>query len=341
VSRLKVLALVPDGHLPPEKEGDVSAERLAEVRMEFDVTRALKALGHEVTCLGLHDDLGPLREGVKAFAPDIVFNMLEGFHGFVAFDQNVVAYLELLRVPYTGCNPRGLVLARDKALTKKILAYHRVPVPGFAVFPRGRAAKPPRRLTYPVIVKSLTEEGSFGISQASLVHSEERLAERVEMVHERVDSDAVAEEYIEGRELYLALLGNRRVTALPLWELVLDNLPEGAPRIATERVKHDEEYQAKHRILSQLVQDLPRETLARVARLGRRVYRSLELSGYARLDLRLRADGKVFVIEANPNPDIGVEQEFAGAAEARGIPYRRLIQRILDLGLRYHDEWAG
>ncbi|MGQ0614216.1 MAG: D-alanine--D-alanine ligase family protein [Planctomycetaceae bacterium] len=341
MKRLRVLTLVPEGHIPPRRREDVSEERLAEVRMESDISGALAALGHDVTFLGLHDDLGPLRDGIKQFAPDIVFNLLEGFHGFVAFDQNVVAYLELLRVPYTGCNPRGLVLARDKALTKKILAYHRIPVPGFQVFPRGRPPRPPPRLAYPLIVKSLTEEGSFGIAQASLVRNGEKLVERVEMVHERVESDAVAEEYIEGRELYLALYGNRRVHALPLWELVLDNLPDGAPRIATERVKHDEEYQEKHKILSQPVRDLPPETLARIARLGRRVYKSLELSGYARLDLRLREDGKVFVIEANPNPDLSLEQEFSDAAAAAGIRYDRLIQRVLDLGLRYHEEWSG
>lgn len=332
---LRVLALAPEGRLPPESLDALDERERAQRKMEFHVAGALAKLRHEARWLEVRDDLAPIRDAIEAFRPSVVLNLLEDFHGQVAYDMNVASFLELLRVAYTGCNPRGLVLARDKALTKKILSYHRIGVPGFAVFPRGRPVRPPRRLRYPMIVKSLTEEGSFGIAQDSVVTNDERLARRVEHVHEQTASDAVAEEYIEGREVYLAVLGNSRLRTFPPWELVLDNLPDGVPRIATERIKSDPEFQARHGIVSREAKDLSPEARASLARLAKRVYRVLHLSGYARIDLRLAADGRPFVLEANPNPDISADEDFAEAAAAGGVPFPRLVQSILDLGLGY------
>lgn len=337
----RVLALVPEGGTPPDDVSGMSHKEVQPFKMEYDVLTALEHLGHPYRCLEVQGDLRPIREAIEEMRPHVVFNMLEEFHGFVAFDHNVVSYLELLKVPYTGCNPRGLILARDKALTKTILSYHRIHVPGFAVFPKGRRFRPPRKLRYPLFVKSLIEEGSTGISQASVVRDDAQLERRVAFVHESVGGDAIAEEYIEGREVYMGMLGNLRVETFPLWELVLDRLPEGVARIASAKVKFDHDYQDKYGITTRRVEDLPASRLARIQRMCKRVYRILGITGYARLDLRLREDGKVFVIEANPNPDLSADEDFSLSAEAGGIPYNQLIRRILNLGIRYHRTWHG
>ena len=181
----------------------------------------------------------------------------------------------------------------------------------------------------------------MGISQASIVKDDEQLKKRVEFVHEQIGSDAVAEEYIEGRELYVAILGNRRLQTFPIWELDLTNLPEGAPRIATAKVKYDLGYQDKYKIETGAAKDLADDARARIERMCKRVFRTLMLSGYARLDLRVDAEGLVYVIEANPNPDISHDEDFAESAAAAGLDYDTLIQRVLSLGMRYHASWDG
>ncbi len=338
---MRVLSLVSEGGRPPEDVSTLSEAELADIKMERDVLATLARLGHETRCLEVRSDLAPIDEAISGWKPHVVFNMLEEFHGQVHFDQHVVSYLELLRRPYTGCNPRGLVLARDKALTKKILSYHRVPAPRFLVFPRRRRVRGPGALSYPLFVKSLTEEASSGISQASIVHSDEQLRTRVEFIHENVASDAIAEEYIKGREIYVGVIGNVRLHALPVRELILDDLPEGAPRIATARVKFDVAYQRKHGITSRLAENLPEGHVERIRRLAHRIYRALDLSGYARIDLRMREDGALFVLEANPNPDLSRDEDFALSAADAGISYRQLIDKILRLGRGYRPPWSG
>ena len=338
---LRVLALVQKGLKPPDDISGADENEVNVWKMEYDVLAALESLGHKTDCLDVSYDLSRIRDAVEAFKPHIVFNMLEDFHGYVRFDQNVVAYLELLRRPYTGCNPRGLVLSRDKAITKKILTYHRIQVPGFAVYPRGRKFRRVPRLKYPLIVKSLAQDASAGISQASIVQNEEQLRKRVAFVHKQIGDDAIAESYVEGRELYVGVLGNVRLQVFPPWELILDSLPEGAPRIATEHVKFNLDYQRKYDIRSQRAVDLPDGVAARIEKLVRRMYRLLGLSGYARFDFRLREDGSLFLLEANANPDLAKDEDFALSAEAAGLTYEPLVQRILNLGMRYYQSWTG
>ncbi len=334
--RLTVMGLVGRGGTPPASlEGHTPAE-IAAWKMEYDVMVALQHNGFATSVLEIADDLAPLREALQERQPDVVFNMLEEFQGYALFDQHVVAYLEMLRMPYTGCNPRGLVLSRDKALTKKICTYHRIAVPGFGVFPRGRAVRKAARLNYPLIVKALQEDASAGISQASIVRDDTQLAERVTFVHEQVGDDAIAEEYIEGRELYVGVLGNRQARTFPIWELELGRLPEGAPRIATQKIKFDLRYQLKYDIHSHAATDLPEALVRRIQATARRVYRLLGLSGYARADFRLRPDGRYYLLEANANPDLAHDEEFAASAEQAGLSYERLIRRIVELGRRYH-----
>ena len=335
----RVLALVGEGSKPPRTLEGLSEEKIAEWKMEYDVLAALEALGHDPIALETGHDLTRIRDAIDEHRPQIVFNMLEDFHGQVVFDSNVVAYLELLRIPYTGCNPRGLVLSRDKALTKKICTYHRIAVPKFAVFRRGGRPRKLTRLTYPLIVKSLLEDASIGISQASVVHDQAQLEKRIQFVHETVGDHAIVEEFIEGRELYLGILGNDRLETFPPWELHLDKLPEGVPRIATERIKWNLKYQKKYKILSGAAENLPEGVAEKMARVGKRVFKLLGLSGYARLDFRLRADGKVFLLEANANPDLTRDEDLALAASAHGLEYESLIQRVLNLGFRYYAAW--
>src|SRR6266581_396104 len=338
VNKLRILALVHRHLIPPpgiEEGTDITGEPW---RTEYDVVSTLTAMGHEVQVLGVHDDLGEIRRLVTEWKPHIAFNLLEGFDDIVIFDQNVVSHLELLKLPYTGCNARGLLLARDKSLSKKLLAYHRIRVPEFEVFRAGRPIRRPKRLTFPLMVKSLTEEASIGISQASVVDSDEKLKERVAFIHESIRTAAIVEQYIEGRELYVGILGNQTLQALPVWELFFTNMPDGARRIATDRVKWSVKYQKKYGIDSGLAKDLADARSEQLQHLCKRAYRALELSGYARIDLRLDEAGNPWVIEANPNPQIAKGEDFAASAEKAGLTYETVLQRIINLGLRWQPE---
>jgi D-alanine-D-alanine ligase len=331
--KLRVLMLVHEDLIPPESLEGMSEDEAKPVQTEWDVRNALRELGHDVRIQGLCDELLPLRRVVEEWKPHIAFNLLEEFRGQALYDHAVVAYLELLGVPYTGCNPRGLVLTRDKGLAKKLLYYHRIRAPRFMVVRRGRKARRPAKLDFPLIVKSLVEESSTGISQASVVSSDEKLAERVRFVHESIGTDAIVEQYIEGRELTCAVLGQNRLEALPAWELHLGNLPPDAPRIATARVKWSSDYQKKIGAYSAQAEVSDQEN-ARIQKVSKPIFRILEMSGYGRMDFRFTPEGEPYFLEANPNADIGFDEEIAGAAEAAGYAYTDLIQRVLNIGLR-------
>lgn len=330
----RILALMHAGLVPPEGATAADAHD-SDWKTEYDVATTLAEMGHQVRPLGVAGDLGPIREAIREFQPEIAFNLLENFDDVVTWDQNVVAYLELMKLPYTGCNARGLLLGRDKAITKKLLAYHRIRVPAFALFPRARPVRRPRGLRFPLIVKSLTLDASIGISQASLVDSDERLAERVRFVHESTGTHAIAESYIEGRELYVGVIGNERLRAFPVWELRFAQLPPGVPRIATERLKSSDAYRERHGITTEEARELPEALVRRIQETCKRVYRVLHFSGYARMDLRLTPEGEVYVLEANPNPQLAFGEDFAESAERAGLHYGDLLERIVRLGLAF------
>jgi D-alanine-D-alanine ligase len=339
VNTLRVLALMHKHLVPPD---DVTGFDVTEVewKMEFDVAETLRSMGHEVHQLGVEDDLGAIRKGIAEFQPHIVFNLLESFHGVGVFDSHVVGVLELLRVPYTGCNPRGLMLARDKALSKTLMIGHRIPVPDFTVVRMGRKPRRPRKLGFPLIVKSLTQEASIGISRASVVEDDERLAERVRFIHESIGTDAIVERFVGGRELYVGIVGNQRLRVFPVWELRFDTLPGDGRLLMTDRAKWNSGYQKKYGIMTGPA-DLSPEMAARVQHLCKRVYRTLDLSGYARIDLRLDADGRVYVLEANPNPQLAYGEDFAESAEHGGLSYEGLLQLIINNGRRWRPERMG
>ena len=337
-NKLRVVALVHRHLIPPDKVEEGTDIVSAPWRTEYDVISTLTAIGHEVKTLPVHDDLGEIRRLVTEWKPHIAFNLLEGFDDITIFDQNVVSHLELLKLPYTGCNPRGLLMARDKSLSKKLLAYHRIPVPEFEVFRIGRPIRRPKRLQFPLIVKSLTQEASIGISQASVVDTDEKLKERVTFIHDSIRTAAIVEHYVEGREIYVGILGNQALQALPVWELFFTNMPEGAKRIATDRVKWSVKYQKKYGIDSGPARDLPEAQAEGIQHICKRAFRALELSGYARIDLRLEENGNMWVLEANPNPQIAKGEDFAASAEKAGLSYETVLQRIINLGLRWQPE---
>jgi D-alanine-D-alanine ligase len=328
----RVLVLVHQELVP--KEGVSAAEVAPEWRMEWDVVTTLRKRGHELLVIGVHDDLTPIRQAIEGFHPTIVFNLLESFAYIGVFDQNVVSYLELLRAPYTGCNPRGMTLSRDKSLARKLLAYHRLPSPDFTVVPVNRKPILPKRLTFPLIVKSLTYESSIGISQASVVANEDQLAKRVKYIHEAILTPAIVEQFIDGRELYVGVLGNHRLLVLPVWEMSFAKMSGEHWHIATERVKWNVKYQERHGIETGVAQ-LPEGKAAEVQHLARRAYRALDLSGYARIDFRMDKSGKAYVIEANANPQLAAREDFAQSAKLAKLPYPKLLERIMALGLQW------
>ncbi len=332
--KLRVLIIVYDTHVPPASIKGIDLEK-AEWKAEYEVIATLKAMGQNVMALGVGTDLAPISSAINEFKPHIAVNMIEEFHSEFIYDQNVVNYLELLQVPYTGCNPRGLMLSRDKALAKKLLAYHEIPVPQFAVFPKGRSQSRPKQVPFPLIVKALNAQASLGIAQSSVVTSDEKLKERVEFIHGSIQMDAIAEQYIEGRELYVGILGNTRLEALPIWELQFGPRSESSHKIASHAAKWDPKYIKRMGIKMKEAKNLSDSESESIQDICKQAYRILGLSGYCRMDLRLSSSGQVYLIEANPNPHIGRGEALADSAMKAGICYEDLLWKIINFGLAW------
>lgn len=331
MKRTRVLVLLHPEQVPPDSIKGYSEQDILAFKTGYDIVNTLRKARHEVRVLGVQHELRPIRAEIDSFQPDVVFNLLEEFHGDPTYDQNVASYLELIRIPYTGCNPRGLMLSRGKDLSKKLLHYHRIPVPAFAVFPMHKKVLRPPRLPFPLIVKSLSEDASLGIAQKSIVDTDEKLAERVTFIHEKIGTAAIAEQYIDGREFYVGVIGNDRMRVLPIWEL---EFGDAASKIATAKVKFDVKYQEERGILQGPAADLAPEIYKRIQNLTRRICRTLELDGYARIDFRLSSDGVPYFLEANPNPEIARHEVFAEAAAYDGMKYSEMLRRIIALGIQ-------
>jgi len=332
--KLRVIMLADEKLLPTGSIDDFSEKQREEHKTEFDVRDAIQELGHEVFSIGVSDDLSTIRGAIDAHKPDIAFNLVEEFRGIARLDQHVVSYLELRKQPYTGCNPRGLTLARDKAITKKILAYDNIKVPEFCIFPPRRAFKFPEKLAFPLFVKSLTEDGSAGISGASIVHNIDKLRERVEFIHRTTKSTAIAEQYIEGREIYVGVMGNDRVLVLPPWEFSTTDTDSHKPLIASTRAKWDPAYQRQFGLQTGPAK-LSKKAHTELEELSKVIYHLLGLSGYARLDFRLTEAGDAYLLEANPNPQIAKDEDFAQSALHIGIAYPDLIEHLMKFGMNY------
>jgi D-alanine-D-alanine ligase len=297
---------------------------------EADVLRCLKRLGHEVETLAVFDNVAAIVEKLTAYVPDVVFNLSESFYHDRSHEPNIPALLELMKVRYTGSGPDALLLCKDKALAKKVLTYHRVRLPRFVVSHRVRPLRRLRRFAYPAFVKPVSEESSDGISQASFVREEGEAIERARFIHQKFNCDALIEEYVEGRELYLSVLGTNRLTVFPPREIFFEQVPEEAPKFATYHAKWNEAYRKKWGIKNAAAGPLPEGVGDDLVLLARKIYRLLKIRGFGRIDVRLTPQGEVFVIEANPNPSLAQEEDFAQAAAAQGMGYDALIQQILD-----------
>ena len=305
---------------------------------ESHVYNALIENGHSVRMLGICKDVSILLEEIKENKPDVIFNLAEVFDSKASLDKNFVGFLEMLGIPYTGSSSKTLFLCNDKALHKKILRFHRIRVPRFHDFYRGHKVWLLKKLRLPLVVKPLADEASRGISQASVVDSEQALIDRVKFIHEKMNMDAIAEEYIPGRELYVSLIGNKRVQVLPFREMKFGpNQDEEEPRIATYKAKWDKNYRKKWGLKNAFPGKLANGVQEELEEICKRAYRALNMECYARFDARVTQSGRTFIIEANANPNLAKNDEIAQSAEKAGIPFNKLVQKILMLSFQRRD----
>jgi D-alanine-D-alanine ligase len=297
---------------------------------EADVLCCLDRLGHEVQTLPVFNNVMSIVEKLNVYAPDVVFNLIESFYHDRSHEPNIPALLDLMKVRYTGAGPQSLLLCKDKALAKKVLAYHRVRVAHFVVSHKVNPLRRLRRFLYPAFVKPIGQESSDGISQASFVRNEEEALERVRFIHEKFQCDVLIEEYIQGRELYVSVMGKHRLTVFPPREIFFEQVPEDAPKFATFKAKWDEAYRKKWGIKNGAAAELPEGVESKLIELARKVYKVLKIRGTGRIDVRLTPAGEIVVMEANPNPSLAQDEDFAQSAFAVGMPYDALIQKILD-----------
>ena len=331
--KLKVLALF-DAIRPTKIDDDLSKEmKTKDWKTEANVLAALEKLRYTTEHLAIFDDLDLLRQKLESFAPDVLFNLVDQFKNNRAFDRNIVSLFEMQGLPFTGCGAIGLTLCKHKGISKKILGYHHIHVPNFVVIPRGQRIARPKQLKFPILVKPVKEEASYGISQASFVETEEQFRERVAFIHEKHDEDVIAEEFIVGRELYVSIMGNQRLTVFPIREMIFGEVPPNEPKIATYRAKWDEEYRKRWGLKNQFADGLDAALVAHIEETCKRIYRLLAIDGYARIDLRLTDANEVYFIEANPNPILAEDEDFAVSADKAGLPYPQLIDRIIRSGM--------
>lgn len=317
---------------PPEKPPRGKKRRRKKKVEKADreeIFEALEKLGHEPSYQVLDGGEKTL-VAVSRCGADLIFNLTESYAGDDTKDMNIAAYLDLLDCPYTGAGPHAMYLAQDKSLAKKIFAFHGIKTPYFATSYRGKLDHS-QDISFPLIVKPTSEDGSIGIDTGSVVESVKELMERIHYIQEEFDSPALIEEYIEGREIYAAILGNESPEVLPMVELDLSKLPKGTPKIAGKEVKWEKETEAYKVTKSAPAEDLDEATTKRLSETALSAYQALKLRDYGRIDMRLTKKGEVFVIEANPNPWLASTAEFAMAAKKAGRNYAQLIGEILDL----------
>ncbi len=332
MKKTKILVLF-DTDADPPADQDYTKQIESADEAEFDVARALIGLGHDVRLLGFKRDLDQLVAGLKANPVDVVFNLSEGFRGVSALDYSVAGILEMLGMPYTGATPEGLMLARDKALTKMVLAYHGLRIPHFMVRACGEKIDRPSDIRFPLIVKPLDEDASVGIAQASVVHDDQALAFRVAFIHQKFDTDAIVEEFIVGREIYVGVMGNDPPRALPPIEMVFGEGTSEESRIATFKVKWSMEHRLARGITNRIAKDLPKELQERLADAAVRAYRAAGLRDYGRIDVRLAHDDEIYLVEANPNPYLADGEDLAWAAEEGGHLYPQFIEKIVEMAI--------
>ena len=336
------VAVVFDTPYDGWEDEDFKKEVTAEVEEpEYEVAEALMANSHDVLLVGVNDDLTHLIERIQEYDPDLVFNCAEGFHGDSRLDYVFPAVLEAEGFPYTGTAPIGLLTSRNKGMSKKLLGYHGIRVPGFVTYRLTDDPTSPSDLTFPLIVKPLQEDASAGIAKASVVHDIEHLAERVIHIRDNFGQPAIAEEFIEGRELYVSVLGNAtQLQVLPIVEMVFDkDRTNPYERIATKAAKWDLPYRERKGIRNVFARPIAQAALDQIEEICHTAFRALWLRDYARLDVRLTAENEVWMIEANANPFISFGHDMANAAEKVGMDYYAFVERLVTMAMeRYGPE---
>jgi len=327
---MKIAVIFDSPH--PEWE-DAAFKREVDEKVEeaeYDVARALMAGGHDVLMIGIGDDVAPLLTKLAEFQPKLVFNGCEGFRKNARHEYAIAALLDMYGYRYTGSSPTALLVARNKSLTKKVLAFHGIRVPAFAEFHDGDELVRPSELRFPLIVKPLLEDASIGIAQASVVEDDASLKQRVEFIHTKYHQAAIVEELVEGREVYVGLIGNAELEVLPLTEMTFGEPETAEHRIATYKAKWDEDYRKKKKIKNVFAKGVSEDLTRRIGEICSTAFHALWLQDYGRVDVRLAHDDEVYVLEVNPNPFIADEHELAEAAAKSGLKYNAFIQRIVD-----------
>lgn len=333
--RLDVLLVCDTPYFTPRGYDFSNEFKELDWETERDIYRALKQNGHKVTLLGVYDDIGILLEEIKENRPDVIFNLTEVFRDKVYLEKNMAWLIEMLGIPYTGASPTAILICNNKALTKEMLNFHQIKVPGFGIFYRNyRRSIPLNYFRFPVIAKPLCEEASRGISRASVVDDRGLLAERIKFIHQKMNMDAIIEEYIEGRELYVSVIGNKKIRILPAREMRFTKISNGKHRLATYRAKWDSNYRRKWGIRNSFARGLPEELNKKIENTCKRAYRALNMQSYVRFDLRISPDLEVYIIEANANPCLARYDEVGASAEKAGISYNKLIQNLISLAFQ-------
>jgi D-alanine-D-alanine ligase len=327
---LKIL-MVFDLSIPLKPEEYAEYLKTDDWENEAHVMATLKKLGHTVKPFGIHDDIDPFIHEIKNDRPDLIFNLSEAFNGDRQFEPHLPALFELLGLKYTGSGPHALSLCKDKGMTKKLLAYQGIRVPRFEVVKKGQTPKELSDFPFPAFVKPLQLEASEGISQMSLTENEQDTIDRVQFIHDKFETDAIIEEFVEGRELYVGVLGNERLNAFPPRELFFKEVPEGEPKIATFRAKWNDDYRKKWGIKNGPAAPIDEPVLENMLEACKKIYRTLQLRGYGRIDLRLKDNGEFVFLEANPNPSIASSDDFALSAAKADMQYEDLIAKVVSL----------
>lgn len=330
---LNVMVLFDTAGTPPENQDFTEDLKTPEWKTESDVIAALTRLGHKVSMVGAYDDVNVITHGIRKYKPDVVFNLMEHFNGKTEYDRNIPALLELMGVRYTGANPTAFMLCGNKSISKQMLMHHRIRTPQFVVARLNKSFTKPKHLAFPLLVKPVRTDSSYGISQASFVGTDEELNARIQYIHDTFTQDALVEEYIDGRELYVSVLGHHKLSVFPVRELCFAEVPEDEPKIATYKAKWDEAYRKKWGIKNRFANPIAADATEDIISACKRAYQVLQNRGYARLDLRLTPKNEVVIIEVNPNPFLADGEDFAESAKKSGLSYDELIQRIVNIGM--------
>ena len=329
---MKVVLLFDLSSAPPLDQDYSSYLKDAGWRSEMAVKRAIESVGHEAIFVGVYDNIPRLIQELTELKPDLVFNMAESFRNNRHFEPQIAGVLELLNLPFTGTGSFGLGLCKDKSLTKKILGHHKIPVPHSEVSKLSRPLRSLKKFSFPAFVKLVKSEASEGISLDSFVEDEEQCLARADYLHKRFKEDVLIEEFILGRDIYVSVLGNKRLQVLPFRQLQFSRKEADGSQFATYKTKWDEAYRKRWGVKNTFAPELSGAVLESACEISKKAFEALNLSGFARFDFRLTDKDALVMLEANPNPSISDDDDFVLSAKKAGLTFNELIEKIMDIG---------